>query len=546
MKITSTIVSVASSALVLSMMSTTALAQRGSLTRGGGGGARSAGYRAPGVGANLSAGPSMSRPGGGGQGIQRPGGSNSGAIQRPSAGGLGGIQRPGVDQTGGIQRPGAGDLGGVQRPGVGQPGGTQRPSVGNLGGIQRPNAGQPGGMQRPGTGDLGGIQRPNAGQTGGVQRPGAGDLGGIQRPGAGGLGGLQRPGGGGGRGPSSDALQDFLGGGGSSPSPGNRLPAGIQRPAGGLSDRVQRPGISEPEGGLGGRPGAGLGARTNIGDRTNIGTGSRTNIGVGGNTTNVNIGNVNVGNRVSFANNRQAWISQRQNWGNNVRTGIGRRYNSLFNTSFFRGGFVTGGFRFYRGWVNRGPYFAWRPLSWAAFGSFLGGPWATVQPVFFAYGQGGNIYFENNVVYVNGQPAGTPEQYFQQIQALAATVPAVDQLNAQEQDWLPLGVFALTSEDTGDSQILLQLAVNKQGVIAGTYYNEASQVSRPIQGIADIKTQRAVISFADGKNTDRILETGINNLTEDEAPALLHYGAEESQPVLLVRLKPPEDEPASQ
>ena len=49
----------------------------------------------------------------------------------------------------------------------------------------------------------------------------------------------------------------------------------------------------------------------------------------------------------------------------------------------------------------------------------------------------------------------------------------------------------------------MQLAVNKQGVIAGTYYNEASQVSRPIQGTVDVNTQRAAMSFADNKNTDR-------------------------------------------
>ena len=193
--------------------------------------------------------------------------------------------------------------------------------------------------------------------------------------------------------------------------------------------------------------------------------------------------------------------------------------------------------------MNRGPYYAWSPFTWAAFGTFLGGPWANVQPIYYAYGQGGNVYYENNVVYLNGQAAGTPQEYYQQTQALAAAAPATDQINGQQEDWLPLGVFALTSEDTGDSQIVLQLAVNKQGVIAGTYYNEANQASRPIQGTADVKTQRTVMTFADNKNTDRILETGINNLTQDEAPALLHFGAEQSQPVLLVRLKQPDGTP---
>jgi len=142
---------------------------------------------------------------------------------------------------------------------------------------------------------------------------------------------------------------------------------------------------------------------------------------------------------------------------------------------------------------------------------------------------------------MNRQAVGTPEQYYQQAQALAAAAPPADQRDPQQQEWLPLGVFGLTSEDTGDSQAVVQLAVNKQGVIAGTYYNEAGQVSRPIQGTVDLKTQRVAMSFADKKNTDRVLETSINNLTQDEAPALLHFGAEQSQPVLLVRLKQPEE-----
>ena len=61
-----------------------------------------------------------------------------------------------------------------------------------------------------------------------------------------------------------------------------------------------------------------------------------------------------------------------------------------------------------------------------------------------------------------------------------------------------------------------------------------------------MQTQRAAMSFADNKNTDRVLETSIDNLTQDEAPALLHFGAEQSQPMLLVRLKQPESAAPSQ
>jgi hypothetical protein len=141
---------------------------------------------------------------------------------------------------------------------------------------------------------------------------------------------------------------------------------------------------------------------------------------------------------------------------------------------------------------------------------------------------------------VDGQAAGSSEQYYQQTQAIAAAAPPVNQANPQE-EWLPLGVYALTSEDTPDSSAVLQLAVNKQGVLAGTYYNEETKVSRPVQGTVDQKSQRAALTFGDGKNTDIVLETGIYNLTQDQAPGLLHFGAQQSQPALLVRLQPPAD-----
>ena len=191
-----------------------------------------------------------------------------------------------------------------------------------------------------------------------------------------------------------------------------------------------------------------------------------------------------------------------------------------------------------RGWAARGPHYAWTPAAWTGVGAWLGGAWASAQPTYYGYGAGGNVYYENNAVYVNGQAAGTPEQYYQSTQAIAAAAPPVNQANPQD-EWLPLGVYAVTAEDTPDSSAVLQLAANKQGVLAGTYYNEDTQANRPVQGMIDTKSQRAVLKFADGQNTDLVLETGVYNLTQEEAPALLHFGAEQSQPILLVRLQPP-------
>jgi hypothetical protein len=362
----------------------------------------------------------------------------------------------------------------------------------------------------------------------------------------------------------SGSRRPAAGGPGARPS---QLPSGSERPnigdnRGGIGDRNigNRTNIGDNRGGIGDRN---IGDRTNTGDnrggigdrnignRTNIGDnrsgigdrniGNRTNVGdrnIGSpNSTNINVGEVNVGNQVNYANNRQAWVSQRQNWGNDVRGSVGNRYNNVFNENWYRRPYA-GGYNYSGGWAGRGANYAWTPVAWAGVGTWLGGAWASAQPTYYGYGAGGNVYYENNAVYVNGQAAGSPEQYYQQTQAIAAAAPPVDQANPQD-EWLPLGVYAVTSEDTPEASAVLQLAVNKQAVIGGTYYNEDTQVSRPIQGMVDAKRQRAVMKFADGQDADLVLETGVSSLTQEEAPALLHFGAEQSQPMLLVRLKPP-------
>ena len=110
---------------------------------------------------------------------------------------------------------------------------------------------------------------------------------------------------------------------------------------------------------------------------------------------------------------------------------------------------------------------------------------------------------------------------------------------ADKTEWLPLGVFALSRGDSGVSNTVLQLAVSKEGVISGTYYNSDTDIARPVKGRVDKKTQRAAWTFSDGKNTDIVMETGINNLTQDQAVALVHFGKDTTQQWLMVRLKEP-------
>lgn len=138
--------------------------------------------------------------------------------------------------------------------------------------------------------------------------------------------------------------------------------------------------------------------------------------------------------------------------------------------------------------------------------------------------------------YVNGDEVGTAEQYYEQAASLATT--GAQSEAPADGDWLPLGVFALTKPDQTQSDVSIQLAVNKQGVIRGNYTDTKNDKTQLIQGSVDKQTQRA--AFTVGDNTTDLIETGLYNLTKDEAPCLLHFGSERTEQWLLVRLQAPE------
>ena len=159
------------------------------------------------------------------------------------------------------------------------------------------------------------------------------------------------------------------------------------------------------------------------------------------------------------------------------------------------------------------------------------------RPVYFYYGE--TVYYQDDSVYYGDQAVATAEQYYQQAETIAQSAPQIDDEKAE---WLPLGVFALTQPDTEASNMVLQLAVSKEGVIAGTFYNETTDASHPVEGMVDKATQRAAWHCSDGSNPDLVMETGIYNLTKDEAEALVHFGAGQTQSWLMVRLPDPEGE----
>jgi hypothetical protein len=146
--------------------------------------------------------------------------------------------------------------------------------------------------------------------------------------------------------------------------------------------------------------------------------------------------------------------------------------------------------------------------------------------------------YRDNYVYVNDEQYASADDYYQQANTIAESVP--QDVQVDDAEWMPLGVFAVAEENANDSGMMIQLAVSKDGIIAGTFYNDVTDSSRPLEGTVDQKTQRAAWKFADGKNTDVVMETGIYNLTKDEANALVHFDADQTQTWLMIRLPAPE------
>ena len=135
---------------------------------------------------------------------------------------------------------------------------------------------------------------------------------------------------------------------------------------------------------------------------------------------------------------------------------------------------------------------AWRitrPFRWATWGAMTG--WVDYgwsEPVAYSYGE--NVYYEGDSVYYGDQVIATTEEYAQQAEEIVASAPEV----APEQaEWMPLGVFALTPDGQASGPpptLFLQLAISKQGVIAGTLNDKTTNATQTIEGMADKESQR--------------------------------------------------------
>jgi len=215
---------------------------------------------------------------------------------------------------------------------------------------------------------------------------------------------------------------------------------------------------------------------------------------------------------------------------------------------------------YYPGW---GAYWGWGNTGWSDLCAYWNDPDCGNEPVEYDYGN--NITYQDNSVYYGNQAMATADDYYNQAQTLALsappTVPTSVSVSAtvsgtktgtkavastksgaktkaskeKESDWKPLGVFALTQGDQTDANSIVQLAVNKSGIIRGNYFNPLTQDEKPIQGKVDMKNKR--VAWTVGTNKTVVYDTGLANLLAQQSTLLIHMDKNSTQQWNLIRLQ---------
>jgi hypothetical protein len=230
--------------------------------------------------------------------------------------------------------------------------------------------------------------------------------------------------------------------------------------------------------------------------------------------------------------------------GNTVAAGRG----ATFANGQFVGGrtwsAVNGNFNnwncFTPGWIGGYPG-AWWPGRWAVAGTaWAAASWATAgaycgcsgEGTYYDYGE--SVTYEDGNVNYGDQPVASAEQYYSEAGQIADSGQ-----QPQNEEWLPLGVFAaITDPSQTKTDKVVQLAVNKEGVIRGNVQDSLTDTVTPISGAVDKKTQRVAMKLANSESV--VVETGLYNLTNDEVPILIHFGPDKQEDRMLIRLKQPE------
>ncbi|MBX9653706.1 hypothetical protein K2Y11_08830 [bacterium] len=290
--------------------------------------------------------------------------------------------------------------------------------------------------------------------------------------------------------------------------------AGVGGPDSGVGFRpgmgAGAPGVGGPDSGIGYRPGAGAGA---------AGVGLRPGVGVGGPDSGVGVFPGMGAGAAGLPGTHYAGAAALADQGAAVRD-------------------AAVGYPDYAARLAAYPN-AWRPAAYA--GSMYANPGYAATAAMLglaaqpnAYDYGSNVVAQPTNVYVNGDSAGTPQEYTQQASQVASAGAADP---SPDSKWLPLGIFAVCATGATTSDDTFQLAVNPDGIIRGNYHNKRNDQVLPITGSVDKNSQKAAWTIGSDKNP--VYEAGISNLTKDETTMLVLPGDGTTTQMTLIRLPEP-------
>ncbi len=213
----------------------------------------------------------------------------------------------------------------------------------------------------------------------------------------------------------------------------------------------------------------------------------------------------------------------------------------MIRNNFYNGGWYGG-----RGWYGN-HFNAWWPGGWMGgwgwgmgAGMMMGLAWGELAgwggygtaPVSYNYGT--TVCYQDDGVYVQGARVGSAEEYAQQA-ATIATQGGADVKVAADDQWRPLGVYALARSEETNPSTFMSLAIDKDGLLRGSYYDAVSDSTTNITGKVDKKSQRAAWTIGD--KITPVYEAGLSNLTQKQTTILVHRDGGKVEQLLLVRVE---------
>jgi hypothetical protein len=213
----------------------------------------------------------------------------------------------------------------------------------------------------------------------------------------------------------------------------------------------------------------------------------------------------------------------------------------MIRNNFYNGGWYGG-----RGWYGN-HFGCWWPGGWwggfgwgmglgmmagLAWGDLAGWGGYGAAPVSYNYGT--TVCYQDDGVYVQGTRVGSAEEYAQQAAVIAAQ-GGPDAKVAADDQWRPLGVFAMARSEETNPSTFMSLAIDKAGLLRGTYYDAVSDSTMNITGKVEKKSQRAAWTIGDKKTP--VYEAGLSNLTQKQTTILVHRDGGKVEQMLLVRVE---------